>query len=87
MMTETQVREKVKQLIVQVSSVPMEKIHDTSNFVEDLGLDSLALLEVGVAIDYEYKLDVPDEDLEQLATVQDAVDLVLSRVNAHQRAS
>lgn len=87
MMTEPQVREKVKELIVQVSSVPMEKIQDDSNFVEDLGLDSLALLEVGVAIDYEYKLDVPDEELEQLATVQDAVDLVLARVNANQRAS
>ncbi len=87
MLNEQEVRTKVKQLIVQVSSLPMEKIGDQSSFIEDLGLDSLALLEVGVAIDYEYKLDVPDEELEQLATVQDAVDLVLTKMTACAQAS
>ena len=86
MMNEQEVRAKVKELIVQVSSLPLEKIGDNSSFVEDLGLDSLALLEVGVAIDYEYKLDVPDEELEQLANVQDAVDLVLTKMSVRAQA-
>ena len=67
---------KIKEIIADVANLDAEEIDDQATFVEDLSLDSLSLLEIGVDIDYHFKLGVPDERLKELRSVQDAVELV-----------
>ena len=75
-----QIRGKVKEVISNVTNIDPEEIGDTASFVDDLQLDSLSLLEIGVDVDYEFKLGVPEERLGELRTVQDAVELVQQRL-------
>ena len=80
------IRAKIKELISKVTEIDVEEIPDSASFIEDLQLDSLSLLEIGVEVDFEFKLGVPEERLAELATVQDSVDLVLEAMaakNAH----
>ena len=72
-----EVRSKVKQIISNVTNIAPASIADNASFIEDLNLDSLSLLEIGVDVDFEFKLGVPEERLQQLRTVQDSVDLVM----------
>ena len=71
-----QIRGKIKEVISNVTNIAPEEIGDSASFVDDLQLDSLSLLEIGVDVDYEFKLGVPEERLGELRTVQDAVELV-----------
>lgn len=70
------IRGKIKEVISNVTNIDPEEIGDQASFVDDLQLDSLSLLEIGVDVDYEFKLGVPEERLGELRTVQDAVELV-----------
>lgn len=71
------VRSQIKETISNVTNIPPEEIADDAHFLDDLELDSLSLLEIGVDIDYAFKLGVPEERLQELRTVQETVDLVL----------
>ena len=71
-----QIRGKIKEVISNVTNIECEEIGDQASFIDDLQLDSLSLLEIGVDVDYEFKLGVPEERLGELRTVQDAVELV-----------
>ncbi|HEV8632414.1 MAG TPA: phosphopantetheine-binding protein [Thermoanaerobaculia bacterium] len=76
------VRDRVKKIIFNVTRIPVERIGDSATFREDLELDSLSLLEIGVDLDYEFKLGL--EDLEQrlgdLPTVGHVVAFVQQRL-------
>jgi len=72
-----EIRTKIKQIISNVTNVPVEEIGDRASYRDDLDLDSLSLLEIGVDVDYEFRLGIPEEQLQDIETVQDAVDLVL----------
>ena len=76
------VRDRVKRIIFNVTRIPVEKIGDDAAFRQDLELDSLSLLEIGVDLDYEFQLGL--EDLEQrlgdLPTVEHVVDFVRQRL-------
>ena len=76
------IRDKVKRIIFNVTRIPVERIGDGASFREDLELDSLSLLEIGVDLDYEFQLGL--EDLEQrlgdLPTVELVVDFVRQRL-------
>ncbi len=76
------IRAKIKEIIGNVTGLDPTEIGDSAAFVEDLNLDSLSLLEIGVDVDYEFKLGVPEERLGELRTVQDSVDLVLETLDA-----
>ncbi len=71
-----EIRGKIKEVIANVTSLDPEEIGDKAHFIDDLQLDSLSLLEIGVDVDYEFKLGVPEERLGELRTVQDTVELV-----------
>lgn len=71
---------KIKQIIADVADLDMEAIGTDDHFLEDLDLDSLALLEIGVDVDYEFKLGVSEERLGQLRSVAETVDLVTERL-------
>ena len=71
-----EIRGKIKEIISNVTNIAPEEIGDEASFIDDLQLDSLSLLEIGVDMDYEFKLDVPEERLGELRTIQESVALV-----------
>jgi acyl carrier protein len=75
-MTEVEIRDSIKKVVASVSDIHLADIGDSASFKEDLGLDSLVLLEISVDIGLQFALDIPEEQLMQLHTVQDAVELV-----------
>ena len=75
-MTEVEIRDGIKKVIANVSDTDLGAIGDTASFKEDLSLDSLVLLEIAVDIGLQFQLDIPEEQLMQLQTVQDTVALV-----------
>ena len=65
--------EKVKDIIVEELGVEREKLVDTASFMEDLGADSLDTVELVMAFEKEFDIDIPDEEAEKLRTVGDAM--------------
>jgi acyl carrier protein len=65
--------EKVKDIIVEELGVEREKLTDTASFMEDLGADSLDTVELVMAFEKEFDIDIPDEEAEKLRTVGDAL--------------
>jgi len=65
---------RVKEIIVNELGVETEKVNRDASFVEDLGADSLDTVELVMAFEEEFGIDIPDEDAEQMRTVGDAVD-------------
>lgn len=63
-------------IIVEQLSVEKEKVVPNASFVDDLGADSLDLVELIMAMEEEFDIEIPDEDAEKITTVQDAVDYV-----------
>lgn len=76
-MKKAEVLERVRGIISTVTNIPVEEIGAQASYVEDLGLDSLSLLEIGVDVDYEFKLGLPEEKMQEIRTVGETVDLVL----------
>jgi acyl carrier protein len=64
---------KVKSIIAEQLGVKLEEINETSSFVDDLGADSLDTVELVMALEEEFKIEIPDEDAEKIATVGDAI--------------
>jgi len=67
---------KVKEIIVEQLGVDAEEVTIGASFVEDLGADSLDTVELVMAFEEEFDLEIPDEDAEKIATVKDAVDYI-----------
>ncbi len=67
------VAEKVKDIIVEELGVEREKLTEGASFMEDLGADSLDTVELVMAFEKEFDIDIPDEEAEKLRTVGDAL--------------
>lgn len=76
-MGEIEVRQKVKEIISNVTNLPVDQIPDGARFREDLDLDSLSLLEIGVDVDYEFRLGLADEQLQRIGGLDEAVAVAL----------
>src|SRR6185437_6148543 len=70
------VEEKVKQIIVEQLGVDEAEVTPSASFVDDLGADSLDTVELVMAFEEAFELEIPDEDAEKIRTVQDAVDYI-----------
>ncbi len=68
--------DKMTDIIVEQLSVDKEKVVSGASFVDDLGADSLDLVELIMAMEEEFDVEIPDEDAEKIATVQDAIDYI-----------
>lgn len=68
--------EKLKELIADVLSVDPEEIKDDSTFVDDLGADSLDVYQIIMGIEDEFNIKIPQEKVEQIKTVGEAVQLI-----------
>ena len=70
------VEAKVKQIIVEQLGVDEAQVDATASFVEDLGADSLDIVELVMAFEEAFDIDIPDEDAEKIQTVQNAVEYI-----------
>ncbi|HEX7360910.1 MAG: acyl carrier protein [Bryobacteraceae bacterium] len=70
------VAEKVKQIIVEQLGVDESQVDPSASFVDDLGADSLDIVELVMAFEEAFDLDIPDEDAEKIKTVKDAIDYI-----------
>ena len=73
------IEERVHQIIEKELGVNPEQITPSASFIEDLGADSLDTVELVMAFEEEFGIDIPDEDAEQLKTVGDAVKYMKER--------
>ena len=67
------VTSKVKQIIAEQLGVDEPEIKNESNFIDDLGADSLDTVELVMAFEEEFSIEIPDEEAEKITTVQDAI--------------
>jgi acyl carrier protein len=74
------VEEKVRGIIVEQLGVDAEEVVPTASFVDDLGADSLDTVELVMALEEEFHLEISDEDAEKIATVGDAVKYIESHL-------
>jgi acyl carrier protein len=76
-----EIADKVKEIISQQLDVDMANIKPESSFIEDLGADSLAIVELVLAFEEQFEIDIPDEDTEKIRTVGDAVSYIQERAS------
>jgi acyl carrier protein len=77
--TPQEVANEIKELMAARLGLPAEKIVPEASLVEDLGLDSLDAVELAIAVERRFNIDVPEEELTKLKTVADMVALVEAR--------
>ena len=70
------IEERVKKIIVEQLGVKEEDVKPEASFVEDLGADSLDTVELVMALEEEFDIEIPDEEAEKITTVQSAIDYV-----------
>ncbi len=73
---------KVKELITQQLEVSEDKLLHSASFVDDLKADSLAVVELVLALEQEFKLEIPEEDTERIKTVGDAINYIKEHAKA-----
>lgn len=78
----SEIEAKVKELICAQLEVPPEKVRLEASFVDDLKADSLAVVELVLALEEAFSIEIPDEDTEQIKTVKDAVEYIKSHASA-----
>lgn len=70
---------KVKEVIVEQLGVDPERVKAEASFIDDLGADSLDIVELVMAMEEEFGIEIPDEDAEKLKTVQDVANYLQSK--------
>jgi acyl carrier protein len=74
------IAQKVKEIVAQQLDVDIAEVKDEAQFIEDLGADSLAIVELVLAFEEQFEIDIPDEDTEKIGTVGDAVKYITEHV-------
>jgi acyl carrier protein len=76
--------DKVKEIIVDQLGVDADEVTPEASFIDDLGADSLDTVELVMALEEEFNMEIPDEDAEKIKTVGDAVEYIKSHANVAQ---
>ena len=71
------VADRVKKIVVEHLNVEADKVTENASFIDDLGADSLDTVELVMAFEEGFEIEIPDEDAEKIRTVQDAIDYIL----------
>lgn len=79
MASSEEIAERIKSIIVEQLGVSMEEVTPQASFIEDLGADSLDIVELIMALEEEYDMEIPDEDAEKIQTVEDVISYVQSK--------
>ena len=77
------VPEKVKSIIVEQLGVKPDQVVPSASFVNDLGADSLDTVELVMALEEEFGIEIPDEEAEKILTVEDAVKYIEKKAESH----
>jgi len=70
--------ERVKKIVVEHLGVEADKVTEAASFIDDLGADSLDIVELVMAFEEEFNVEIPDDAAEKIATVKDAIDFINS---------
>jgi acyl carrier protein len=70
------IEQKIKAIIIEQLGVDEDEVTPQASFLEDLGADSLDIVELVMAMEEEFKCEIPDEDVEGLKTVQDVINYI-----------
>lgn len=81
-MTEKEVFDKVQTIIAEQLGVEKDQVTKDANFANDLGADSLDTVELVMAIEEAFNIEIPDETAEQISNLQQAVDFITQKVTA-----
>lgn len=73
------IEKKIKHIIAEQLSISEEEVANEASFIDDLGADSLDIVELVMAMEEEFEMEIPDEDAEKLLSVQDVIDYVKKR--------
>ncbi len=73
------IAEQVKKIVVEHLGVDASKVTDNASFIDDLGADSLDTVELVMAFEEEFSVEIPDDAAEKIATVKDAIDFITSK--------
>ena len=76
MITAEEIRREIKRLIAEVTEREPDEITDTALFADELGVDSLMAMEVMVAVDKKYKINIPEDEFAKIKNVDDTVQVV-----------
>ena len=76
------VSDRVKAIIAEQLGVKLEEVNDTASFIEDLGADSLDTVELVMALEEEFGIEIPDEDAEKMTTVGDSIKYIEQKASA-----
>jgi acyl carrier protein len=79
MASSEEINERVKSIIAEQLGVNMEEVIPEASFIEDLGADSLDIVELIMALEEEYDMEIPDEDAEKIQTVEDVTSYIQSK--------
>ncbi len=79
-MTQEEIFEKVKEIIVDQLGVAENAVTLEASFVDDLGADSLDIVELVMALEEEFEIEIPDTDAEKVVTVSDVVDYLKDKI-------
>jgi acyl carrier protein len=71
-----EIEEKVKKIIIEQLEVAADKVKPEASFADDLKADSLAVVELVLALEEQFKIEIPDEDTEKIKTVGDAINYI-----------
>ena len=74
--------EKIRKIIAEEMNLNVEDVKPESRFVKDLAADSLDVIQIVLKLEEEFDIEIPDDAVEQISTVQDAVDQIKSKKNA-----
>lgn len=75
------IEEKVKEIIAKQLGVDVSQVTPESSFVEDLGADSLDTVELVMAFEEAFKIEIPDDDAEKIAKVKDAIEYIKNKTS------
>ena len=76
-MTEQEILDGLGEIVEEIAGVPTADVTPSKSFVDDLDIDSLAMVEIAVAAQDKFGVEIPDDQLKDLATVQDVVNFVM----------
>ena len=73
------IEERVKEIIVEQLGVNEDEVIPEASFIDDLGADSLDIVELVMAMEEEFDMEIPDEDAEKIQTIQDAINYIKAK--------
>ena len=85
--TADQIRAEIKRLVANVTEREPDEISDTAHFMDELGVDSLMAMEVMIAVDKKFKIDIPEEEFNKATNVNESVAMVEKYLAAHDGAT